>query len=235
MPCDPIDLLCADLCLADYAYGPGTPATLAALGGLVMEEEILGLDGHAGMSVAVDPFNGLSYCVFHGTEDLWPDGILDVDFMPESCELAPGAIWTDGAARWFRSLTVRGQPLTSYLAGSPTSSMRFTGHSAGAWLALFAAMSNGAAGVTLLSPPNALNAAGVAAVKASLWFAASRAYAGQFDIVPDFPKLVWPLPEILQAIPLRLLSPNLLTPPLSRLALPQHRCANVRAMMAALP
>ena len=244
MAVDPQVLLCARLVQAAYALPDESPADFATplLGlGLTIEAVIDGVDPTRGPTlfgfIASAP-DGSTYCAIRGTTNAI-EGFEDAEFAQSACPLVPGANWEDGFGQVFNSLTVAGQSLPDFLGESPLvdpANMIFTGHSLGAPLALFAALSHGAKAVHLFESPRPGNAALAAAVQASSWFPASTSWSCEDDWVTDWPKRLWPMVgPYAQAIPLRYLPRNLVTPPIPDLPLDCHALANVIRLLTALP
>ena len=247
MPCDPQVLLCARLiqtayAMADASHEPDVATVLAGYG-LTLDAVIEGVDPMSGptpFGFIASAADRTTYCAFRGTDSA-VEGFEDAEFFQSACPLAPGANWEDGFGRVFNSLTVNGQPLTAYLEDEELdpatwNNTVFTGHSLGAPLALFAALCAGAKAVHLFESPRPGNAALAAAVAASSWFPASTSWAVEDDWVPDWPKGLWPLvSDYAQAIPLRYLPRNLVSPPIAADPLSCHRLASVTALLQALP
>ena len=253
MPVDPQILLCARAVQVAYQMGDMSVAAGTITGaldalGLTIEAVIDGVDPTRGPTlfgfIASAP-DGSTYCAIRGTTNAI-EGFEDAEFAQSACPLVPGANWEDGFGQVFNSLTVAGQSLPDFLGESPLvdpANMIFTGHSLGAPLALFAALSHGAKAVHLFESPRPGNAALAAAVQASSWFPASTAWAVDEDWVPDWPKGLWPLvPDYKPGIPPRILSSRSVTPALGAgLLLPiereeaMHALANVIRLLSALP
>ena len=246
MACDPKVLLCARAVQVAYALATDTSAevqpSLAALG-LTMEAEIYGVDptrGPVPFGFRASAPDDSTYCALRGT-DSPIEAFEDAEFFQSPCPLVTGANWEDGFGQVFNSLTVNGTPLTAYLEDEELdpatwNNTVFTGHSLGAPLALFAALCAGAKAVHLFESPRPGNAALAAAVAASSWFPASTSWAVEDDWVPDFPKGLFPLvSDYAQAIPLRYLPRNLVSPPIAADPLSCHRLASVTALLQSLP
>ena len=244
MPCDPQLLLCPRLIQTPYALADASDepdvATVLAGYGLKLDAVIEGVDPMSGptpFGFIASAADRTTYCAFRGTDSA-VEGFEDAEFFQSACPLAPGANWEDGFGRVFNSLAVDGLPLPRYLAVDLVNpaSLIFCGHSLGAPLALFAALSHGAKAVHLFESPRPGNAALAAAVQASSWFPASTSWAVEDDWVPDFPKGLFPLvSDYAQAIPLCYLPRNLVTPPIAADPLSCHRLASVTALLTALP
>ena len=258
MPCDTQILLCSRLVQLAYAL-PDAPdfAIPTALAGFGLELEcvIQGVDptrGPTPMGFIASGSAG-TFCALRGTDNAI-EGFEDAEFRQSPCPLVdetapaiytgkPGPQWEDGFGQVFNSLTSGDHPLPDLLATFDTSQVIFTGHSLGAPLALFAALSHGAKAVHLFESPRPGNAALAAAVAACNWFPASTSWVIDEDWVPDWPKGLWPLvPPYDPCIPHRVLASASVTPAIGAgLLLPiqrekaMHALTSVATLLAALP